>query len=220
MPNSGSMAVWCEPRVPAQNATGEIHFNYWRLTRQSKFKGKPGYPPSDFAEVGVLLRQPMLVDRIQIFLPLRLARADVSDCGPYFAQVEIAQGIFNEPLTSRSVGPPGPRRVELQKDEVPFCHVHKFLVNEAGVIAEGQLSLTSQAEGTLLTILRDPIDEICEALPENCPAYFRLRSYLSPSDRNPFIASSLPPIAASKAVSTKSSTSISVSTRPARSRCN
>jgi hypothetical protein len=145
-----------------------------------------GRPSRDFAEVGALVSNPNLIESIKIFLPFKLAYLDLHDCGPHFKQVEIAQGIFNEPLTCNLAGPPGPQRVELLRNGDQFCRVHLF-PTENNRIDPNQLTLTAEADGTLITVTRLAIDEICHQLPANCPAYVRLRAFLPIGDPRPFV---------------------------------
>lgn len=98
--------------------------------------------------------------------------------------MEIAQGIFNEALTSNSaVAPP---RVELLKNSVPFCRVHLFPTANSR-IDQNQLVLRPEADGTLITVTRQAINEMCHELPDGCPAYIRLRAFLPVGDSRPFV---------------------------------
>jgi hypothetical protein len=114
------------------------------------------------------------------------------DCGPRFASPEIAQGIFNEQLTAAVTGAPGPQRVDLTKATgTPFCRVHKFPVVD-GKIDERQLTQVDHGNGTLLTIRRPALNEVCLNLTAGTPAYFRLRAYLPRGKQSPFVKSITP----------------------------
>lgn len=185
MATLGSMAAWCTHRADQNGASAEIHFNYWRVTQKGWF-GQLGKPSRDFAEIGVLISNPDLVESIKIFLPFKLNDQDVQDCGPLFKQVEIAQGIFNEALTCNLAGPPGPQRVELLRNGDQFCRVHLFQI-DGNRIHANQLTLTPESDGTLITVTRNAIDEICYQIPANCPGYVRLRALLPIGDSKPFV---------------------------------
>lgn len=185
MTSLGSMAAWCTHRAGQDGATAEIHFNYWRVA-QKRLLGRSAHPSRDFAEIGALITHPEKIESIKIFLPFKLTGNELQDCGPHFKQVEIAQGIFNEALTCNSAGPPGPARVELLRNGEPFCRVHLFPCDNNG-IDPNQLTFANEADGVLLTITRHAIDEICHQLPDNCPAYVRLRAFLPVGDSRPFV---------------------------------
>ena len=121
MSGDGTVAVWCVHRAGMDGCTAEVHCNYWRVAGDPDFKGKNG-AVRDFVEIGIGLSRPAMIDRVSLFLPQSLTASAVEDCGPYFASVDIAQGIFNEPLTSNSRR--GPQSVDLIKDGSPYCRVH------------------------------------------------------------------------------------------------
>ncbi|ACB95621.1 hypothetical protein [Beijerinckia indica] len=185
MAANGSMAVWCVHRAGSQNATAEVHFNYWRIAGDTDFSGRRGHPARDFAEIGIWLATPLLTEKVYIFIPEVLDDNTIEDCGPYFSEVSIAQGIFNEPLSCISAGPPGPPRVELQKGQAPYCRVHKFMKDSSGKIDLSQLSRTDYPGGTLLEITRCAIDEVCTTI--LAAAYFRLRIYVKDRRKGPFV---------------------------------
>jgi hypothetical protein len=185
MSADGSMAAWCVPREDAPNSTAEIHLNYWRIAGDATFVRKTNGQARDFAEVGVLLAAPATIERIHIYLPGEAW--DLEDCGPRFNDPQIAQGIFNEVLTSNVSGPPGPQRTELlRQDQTLFCRVHRFLTN-AGTIHADQLTKTSLADGTLLTITRQAVEQACANLPVEGRVYFRLRAFVTSGKPGPFI---------------------------------
>jgi hypothetical protein len=190
MATPGSMAVWCVHRAGQNGASAEVHFNYWRVTQRGWFN-RPAHPSRDFAEIGALIERPDIIENVKIFLPFKLTEAELCDCGPQFKEVEIAQGIFNEALTCNSAGPPGPLRVELLRNGEQFCRVHLFPV-EGKKIDPNQLTLAEEAGGTLITVTRFAINEICYELPENCRAYIRLRAFLPIGDPRPFVDVSSP----------------------------
>jgi hypothetical protein len=116
-----------------------------------------------------------------------MEKSAIEDCAPYYAKVDIAQGIFNEPLTSNSRR--GPPSVELMKDGAFFCRIHIFMT-ENGSIDPGQLEVTESSDGALLTITRRAVDEVCTNLPAGHPAYFRLRVYVE--KKEPFVRTITP----------------------------
>jgi hypothetical protein len=91
--------------------------------------------------------------------------------------VEIAQGIFNEPLaTTTEAG--GRHHIRLEKENAPFCRVYRF-IEHIGRIDDGDLTTEDTANGTLLKITRQGLDSGCENLPVATPLYFRLRIMLA-----------------------------------------
>lgn len=181
MSSDGSVAVWCVHRPGAKDCTAEIHCNYWRVAGDVEFKGKNG-TVRDFLELGIWLTDPALIEKVNLFLPQSVAKSAIEDCGPYFASVDIAQGIFNEPITSNSRR--GPQSVELIKDGLSFCRIHIFIM-DSGTIDPHQLQVSESSDGTLLTITRQAIDEVCTNLAVGSPAYFRLRVYVD--KKEPFV---------------------------------
>jgi hypothetical protein len=186
MSSDGSVAVWCVHRARQEGATAEVHCNYWRVAGDAEFKGRNGRV-RDFLELGVWLSEPTQVAKVNIFLPFSLPLTAIEDCAPYFARVDIAQGIFNEPLTCNSRR--GPQCVELIKEGTPFCRVHIFMT-EAGALDERQLAVSENSGGTLLTITRQAIDEVCTNLTAGSPVYFRLRMYVD--NKEPFVRTITP----------------------------
>jgi hypothetical protein len=123
--------VWCAHTAGFADATAEVHFNYWRITGDADFVRSARGKARDFAEIGILLVNPASVESVSVYLPATPDAWEIRDCGPYFEQTDIAQGIFNEMITSNIRGYPGPRWVELLRDEdgTPLCRVHEFMVN-------------------------------------------------------------------------------------------
>ncbi|BCP52693.1 hypothetical protein K32_13100 [Kaistia sp. 32K] len=182
----GSMALWCVHRAGQEEARAELHFNYWRLAGDADFKKSNGAVVRDFIEVGILLFDPTRIDSVSIYVPWKLDRSDLMDCGPKFADPEIAQGIFNEYLTCNAGGPPGPKYVELRKSGKPFCRVHQFWQN-GGMIDTNNLAIEEFSEGVIVTIARKALDECIVNMPVDCPAYFRLRFYVGTKHPSPFV---------------------------------
>lgn len=184
MSTEGSMAVWASPRSTTQS-TGEVHFNYWRISGHKE--GVFGSGAEDIAEIGVLLDSPTDVEEISIFLPAKRACLNISDCAPQFSRVEIAQGIFNELLSCKSVGAPHPQSIELEKvGGGLLCRVHQFpKVN--GVLDPAQLSISDTSNGTIVTVMRKAINESCVNLPAGSAVYFRIRASINSKAEAPFI---------------------------------
>ncbi|MCK1594291.1 hypothetical protein IVA87_14860 [Bradyrhizobium sp. 147] len=79
--------------------------------------------------------------------------------------------------------------MELLKEGAPFCRVHIF-VTEDGALDERQLAVSENSGGTLLTITRQAIDEVCTNLTPGSPVYFRLRMYID--NKEPFVRTITP----------------------------
>lgn len=182
----GSMAVWAFHRSGQTGAKAELHFNYWRIAGDPDFVGTDVKDAKDFAEIGIFLREPEKVESVFIFLPIDQQKAAISDCGPHFANVDIAQGIFNEPLTCTSAGPPGPTRIELVKGTSPYCRVHKFPEAAPG-LDPNQIEASPFADGTTILIKRLALEEVCVGLGAGVAAYFRIRVSFDRGAENPFV---------------------------------
>lgn len=185
MATPGSMAAWCTHQAGQDGSSADIHFNYWRVTGRRGFL-RSANPDRDFAEVGAFIYRSERIENVRIFLPFLVNSRELQDCGPHFKRVEIAQGIFNEALTCNSAGPPGPQRVELLRDGQLFCRVHLFSTVD-NIIDPAQLACAEEAGGTLITITRLALNEICYQLPDGCPAYVRIRAFLPVGDSRPFV---------------------------------
>jgi hypothetical protein len=182
MSGEGSIGAWCVHKDGMQGCTAELHFNYWRLGGDPYFTGKDGNL-RDFVEIGVWLTQPSKIEKVRLFLPTALEARAVMDCGHYFAVVEIAQGIFNEPLTCNVQS--RPHSVNLMRGHVTYCRVHNFL-DDNGTPDSSQLEIFEINEGAILTITRRALDEVCSGLTADTPAYFRLRAYVT-REMAPFV---------------------------------
>jgi hypothetical protein len=186
MSSGGSVAVWCVHKTGETGCTAEVHCNYWRVAGDAEFKGKNG-KVRDFLEIGIWLTQPLRVDKVNVFLPQPVETSAIEDCAPYYSRVDIAQGVFNEVLTSNSRG--GPPSVELLKDGAAYCRLHIFSTDGETIDRE-QLDVAEVSDGALLTITRHALDEVCTILPPECPAYFRLRVYVE--KKEPFVRTITP----------------------------
>jgi hypothetical protein len=134
----------------------------------------------------VRLEDATQIDNVKIFLPGPPSAWIVEDCGPRFSSPDIAQGIFNEELTSNVATLP--RRIELLKpDQSCFCRVHIFPAQN-GAINDNELIQEAMAGGLLLTITPHALNEACVNLLPTTPIYFRLRAYYRGQEEfNPFI---------------------------------
>jgi len=186
MSGDGSVAAWCIHRAGMDGCSAEFHANYWRVAGDPDFKGKNGNV-RDFVEIGIWLSRPTLIEKVCLFLPQSLTADAVEDCGPYFARLDIAEGIFNEPLTS--ISRRAPQGVELNKNGNPYCRVHIFL-DDGGKPDPRELAITQISDGSLLCITREAINEACTELLAECPAYFRVRIYVA--SKEPFVRAITP----------------------------
>jgi hypothetical protein len=186
VPFNRSLAIWCAPRPEAGPTTIEVHFNYWHIAGNEEFSRKAKCPVSDFAEIGVMLDNPEKIDRISIILPFLVAEDSIVDCSRHLAQPELAQGIFNEVLTTTIAASPA-RYVELNGNSDIFCRIHSFMKNDAGKIDAAELLVQSIGEGTLLTITSEALNEVSRFGNPPPRAYFRLRIYISDDAQNPLV---------------------------------
>ncbi|MBA8838429.1 hypothetical protein [Ochrobactrum sp. RH2CCR150] len=181
---AGSMAVWCLANGDVASTNMETHFNFWRIAGDKDFKGRPQCPARDFLEIGLLIKNPASIERINIYLPVDVERKSIQDAGVQLAQTSVAQGIFNEKL--QCVVTPAPARIELKNGDNLFCRVHKF-IEQGGYLDASHLSLEKFSDGTLLSIERAAIDSVSDQIKADESIYFRLRIYLPSGKSSPFI---------------------------------
>jgi hypothetical protein len=136
-----------------------------------------------------MLDNPAEIDRVCIFLPHPVAVEAIVDCSDYLSGPEIAQGLFNEVLTTTAA----PRYLELNGNLGIFCRVHRF-IKDGPEIDPTDLAVELIAAGALLTITRQALDEVGreadEANRAGSPpsrAYFRLRIYLDADAQIAFV---------------------------------
>ncbi len=180
MADNKTIAFWCEKASEAGNTSAEFHVNLWHFANKKR---------ADFFEVGILPDDPSALSAIRIYVPFALTSNDIHDLGPEFASTELAQGIFNETLSSTQ--PPGGKCVELRDGNSVYCQVHIFSPDGRAIDAE-ELSLRSQSGGTLLTITHQALKSLARQSDETHRGYFRLR--ISPKTKNarPFMTTIKP----------------------------
>lgn len=182
-----SLAIWCAPVAGAISTEMEVHFNYWRIAGDEEFcrkVRKSGGKVQDFVEIGLMLEDAEQIEQVCIFLPRPVPASAITDCSSYLEQREIAQGIFNEVLTTTAAA----RYVELNGNSSVFCRVHKFM-RRGTEIDPSELKILPAADGTLLSITRQALSQV--SLPESSPtstrAYFRLRVYIEEDAQDAFV---------------------------------
>jgi hypothetical protein len=184
-----SMAVWCPQKGSDETATVEYHFNFWRLPRRSwwrKLRTWRWGAQRDFVEIGILVDQPDQIDCICIFLPFLVECSTVTDCGPYFRDENIAEGIFNEKI---SIGIPAAKDgafVDLKVDGNTFCRVHEFELSNNS-ISDNHLKLKPVDHGTMLEISPQAVGAPATGISADGKTYFRLRVRMPDENKNPFI---------------------------------
>ena len=183
------MAVWCPTKQGNVNASVELHFNLWRLPRLSWWRKirtwRWGAQP-DFVEIGVLIDDRDQIESVGIFLPFRVKKLDVEDCGPSFRDKDIAEGIFNEKISIEIPATESGAFVDLKVDGKAFCRVHEFEKSDSS-ISENQLALTDVDHGTILEISRHAIAAATSDTQQEKRIYFRLRILIPKVRNNPFI---------------------------------
>jgi hypothetical protein len=193
MSNNGTIAVWCVPKSGSAATQAEAHFNYWRIAGDKAFKRSGPKSVVDFVEIGILIDDIQQVESISIYLPLAVSRGQVTDCAPYLAKAEFAQGIFNEVLAVTAPAAGGPRCVVLlDQTGGIFCRVHSFTFGSSGIDAT-ELEIAAQGGGAVLSITPAAVKESCLHLAPPAKVYFRLRISLGQKrEDNPFVKVILP----------------------------
>ncbi|MFC5356385.1 hypothetical protein [Azospirillum himalayense] len=184
--SNGSMAVWCSLKQGGRKTEIETHFNYWRVAGTGQ-RAPGGLLRRDFLEVGVLLFDPSEINHISIFVPFVVAAETVEDLGTYFGDPDIAQGIFNEVLSSDKHSLSGEQWINLLcMDDSLFCRVHVFL-KQNNSIDSSEICIKYEGGGTIITILPHAVESSSARLPVGGRLYFRLRIYAQPEQQSPFV---------------------------------
>lgn len=175
MADKSTIAIWCEKTEKDHDTAAEFHVNVWHFSRKDQ---------SDFFELGIMPEDPNSIECIRIFIPVQLTYDEIEDLGPKFKSIEVAQGIFNETLSSTTSD--DGRCVELREDERIYCLVHVFSM-DGTAIDEDELVMRVQAEGTVLTITRQALTSLGRR-PTKGTGYFRLRIIPKSKEMTPFLA--------------------------------
>ncbi|WP_146696157.1 hypothetical protein [Thioclava sp. F34-6] len=183
------MAAWCPVRQGHETASVEFHFNLWRLPKLGwwrKFRSGSGDHDRDFIEVGILVDQPEQIEEICLFFPFSVARGDIIDCGPFFRDESIAEGIFNEQISVEIPAAKDGSYLELKTNGGTFCRVHKF-EKSRGNISDNHLDVKPAGHGTLLTIKHIAVQAPFNVKALDGKTYFRLRVKLPQTSEGPFV---------------------------------
>lgn len=182
------MAIWCINRAGAQDSDVELHFNFWRLPRRrlrEKIRNLR-WTANDFIEIGVMLNGPKAIQEVCIFLPFHIDKDAISDCGPYFENVDIAEGIFNEQMSVEIPAKAKGKFVSLKIDGDEFCRVHEFEESFDGISGD-QLALEKIDHGTFMKIKTQAIVSSTDGIGDKEKLYFRLRFQMPDAKENPFL---------------------------------
>lgn len=171
-----SIGIWGESSTPSGQL--QAHFNYWHLgSHKSGGKGT-----GDFFDIGVRCVADDCPSRLLVYVPLNVELASIEDLGPLFYDKELAAGIFNESLSVTQ--DPNKRHIMLSRANQRFARVFVFAVHGKSIVPT-QLTLTQEAEGTLIEITQAALAEGRTGLNKNDALYFRIRVRL-PVVGNPF----------------------------------
>ncbi|ATF18235.1 hypothetical protein [Phaeobacter gallaeciensis] len=181
MSDNKSIAFWCERAAADAAVQTEFHVNLWHFS---------GTKRRDFIEIGVMPSDASALSAIRIFVPFPLQREDIQDLGPEFASTELAQGIFNETLSSTKK--PNGKSVELKVGANNYCHVHLFSP-EDGSIDPCELNVVEKDGGTLISITSMALGSLARQSNGNPESgYFRLRLLPPKHDTRPFVTAIKP----------------------------
>ena len=162
MTENNTIAIWCEEAADHKTSV-ELHVNLWHFSDKHHV---------DFFDLGIMPDDPNALQCIKVFLPIQVAPKEVKDLGPTFRFIEIAQGIFNETLSCNHSA--NGKCVELHEENSAYCQVHIFS-QDGDNIDEDELTLKSQANGTLLTITQQALKSLGSQSSDVVRGYFRLR---------------------------------------------
>ncbi len=181
MADLNSIAAWCElnedaaGRPEEERPSVEFHINLWHFSNTDN---------QSFFEIGIKPTDPGGLEQIKLFLPFKISRSDITDLGPRFKEISIAQGIFNEPLSCEVSE--DDKCVELFDGNTVYCGVHQFSCDEGGIDGD-ELALGQQASGTMVTITRQALLSLSGQSANGSHGYFRLRFTPSNTKVRPFI---------------------------------
>mmetsp|Transcript_29090 Transcript_29090/g.55965 ORF Transcript_29090/g.55965 Transcript_29090/m.55965 type:complete len:337 (+) Transcript_29090:2933-3943(+) len=181
MSDRKTIAFWCERSEFTVDTGAEFHVNLWHFSNKKR---------SDFFEIGVLVDDPAALTSVKFFIPLDLKYDQICDLGEEFCEPNLAQGIFNEPLSPAYAG--NKRSVELQDADGTYCGVHVFSSGISGIDPK-ELIVEAIDGGTLLEITSVALQSLAlqtEGIPRR--GYFRLRILSKQPSERPFVTSIVP----------------------------
>lgn len=176
MSDKKTIAFWCEKTNDGIDTTAEFHVNLWHFSNKKR---------SDFLEIGVLVDDPALLSSIKIFVPFMVGYDQISDLGNEFLEPNLAQGIFNEPLSSAITE--NKRSVELSDAAGPYCGVHIFSTDNHRINSK-ELVLEIVDGGTLLEVTMLALESLAnQSGTKSRPGYIRLRLRPNTAGSRPFV---------------------------------
>lgn len=176
MSDKKTIAFWCEKLNDDVNTVAEFHVNLWHFSNKNR---------SDFFEIGVWVDNPAVLSSIKVFVPFKVDYDQIGDLGNKFSEPSLAQGIFNEPLSSAIAE--NKRSVELSDASGTYCGVHIFSTDN-GRIHSKELVLESVDGGTLFEITTVALMSLVkQSGAEVRPGYFRLRLHPNTAGSRPFV---------------------------------
>ncbi|MCM2505503.1 hypothetical protein NDN16_17690 [Aureimonas altamirensis] len=176
MSDRKTIAFWCEKSKGAGDTGAEYHVNLWHFSDRKR---------SDFFEVGILVDDPSAICAIRIFVPIHLDRGQIRELGAEFAEPNLAQGIFNEPLSPRYAG--NKRSVELEGTKGIYCGVHVFSTGVDGIDLD-ELMTEHVEGGTLISITAVALQSLHMQSSDTVrQGYFRFRIMSKTPKERPFV---------------------------------
>ncbi|WP_282129117.1 hypothetical protein [Roseobacter litoralis] len=181
MSDKKTIAFWCENADVGIQSSAEFHVNLWHFSNKKR---------SDFFEIGILVKDPAALSAIRVYVPFSVGYNEVEDLGERFANPELAQGIFNEALSSTRKE--NGRSVELTEGDEIYCQVHVFSP-DAGNIDSGEMTIHPKDGGSLITITSDALVSLSrQSQSDGTKGYFRLRISPKPYGTRPFVTEITP----------------------------
>lgn len=176
MSDKKTIAFWCEKSSDQVVTAAEFHVNLWHFSNRKR---------SDFFEIGVLVDDPAVLSSIKVFVHFKIDYNQISDLGSKFSEPNLAQGIFNEPLSSATAE--NRRSVELSDAGGTYCGVHIFSTDSDRIHSK-ELVLESVDGGTLFEITTVALMALAKQSGTKVrPGYFRLRLHPNTAGSRPFV---------------------------------
>jgi hypothetical protein len=172
--NGRSVAIWGVAQKISegtnQKASLNVHFNYWHV-RSQKAEANSA---SDFLDIGIMASNPTQLSHLCVYVPFKVTITEFEDLGPLFAKPIVASIIFNESLKATSSY--NANYVELQNSKGDLhSRVYQFTKGSDGAPTQNELTLTSEASGTIINICQPALQNGSTGLSSGKDLYFRIR---------------------------------------------
>lgn len=154
-----SFAIWHKTRegINKKLIDIEVHLNLWKL----KSGGKGGGSFDHFLDMGIMLEDPRQVSNINVFIPSKIYKNEITDLGRLFREhVDLVPIVFNKDYSVKITQPEKPVEVLNRDNEFQF-NIYKLDI-------DSDIDIQYKYNGSIITI----------PIPDDLTAgkiYYRLR---------------------------------------------